>query len=138
MIQSQPEHVLFYAENHKKALNELLKLPDIKTKFDVLSKTALEDSVNNTFSVSYVVRVDYGNLTEHIEKIRFFIDSSTYKTIFLEISSFNGWFYISMLQGFSSDVYYKALINQLEESGIEYVEEGTEPINSPTITFPEY
>ena len=136
MLQSQPENVLYYAEQKKKMLEKILSLPDIKSKRDTLSNIALADSVDNTFSVSYVGRIDYGCLSEHIESIRNFTDGSTYQTLFLEISSFNGWFYITMLQGFSGDVYYKALLHQLDENGIEYIEEGTVPLNTPTIVFP--
>lgn len=138
MVQSQPENVLYYAENKKNELQKLLSLPDIKAKCDVLSDKALKDSVNNTFSVSYVGRVDYGSLTEHIENIKIFTDGSTYKTIFIEISSFGEWFYISMQQGFSSDVYYKALLQQFKENGIEFIEDGVERLNTPKIALPEY
>lgn len=136
MAQSQPENVLFYAESQRKKLQKLLELPDVKSKSDILSKVALEDSVNNTFSVSYVGRIDYGSLKEHIESVRNYTDGSTYKTIFIEISSFNGWFCISMQQGFSNDVYYKALLKQLKQNNIEFVEEGSVPIDTPTIVLP--
>ena len=136
MVQSQPENVLFYAEQQKKKLQKLLKLPDVKSKSDILSRIGLEDSVNNTFSVSYVGRVDYGSLKEHIEGVRFFTDGSTYKTVFIEISSFNGWFYITMQQGFSGDVYYKALLKQFEQNGIEYFEDGPVSIDTPNILLP--
>ena len=136
-LQSQSENVLYTAECRRRMMNRIMALPDVETKCAVLSKIALDDSVDNTFSVSYVGRIDYGALTEHIEAVHNFTDGSTYKTVFIEISSFGEWFCVSMQQGFSCDVYYKALLAQLEENGIEYVEEGTVPLATPGIVLPE-
>lgn len=135
-VQSQPEDVLFYAQQQKKSLEKLLELPDIKSKSEVLSKKALEDSVNNTFSVSYVGKIDYGSLNEHIKNVHNYTDGSTYKTLFIEISSFGEWFYITVLQGFSSDTYYKAMLKILAQNGIEYIEEGAVLPDTPKIDLP--
>lgn len=136
-VQSQQEDVLYYAQKKKERLEEFLSFPDIKTKRDILSKAALFDSVNNTFSVSYVGKIDYGCLGKYIKSIKNYTDGSTYKTAFIEISSFDGWFYITLLQGFSCDVYYKALIDQLKLNGIEYVEDGSAPFDTPKIELPQ-
>lgn len=136
MIQSQPEHVLYYAKNKKEQLEKLLALKSIEEKKRVLSKTALEDSVNNTFSVSYVGKTDYDGVKDQIVRVRNYTDGSTYKTVFIEIMSNDGWFTVTMLQGFTSDVYYKALLEELKENGIEYVEEGVEPLDTPDIKLP--
>ncbi len=135
-LQSQAENVLYYAQKKKEQLEEFLKISDIKTKKEILSKTALKDSTDNTFSVSYVGAVDYGSLQEHIESVRYFTDGSTYRTLFTEISSFNEWFYITLLQGFSNDVYYKALLNELKQNDIEYEEDGSVPLGTPDIELP--
>lgn len=120
----------------KNNLKKILALPSVELKKKSLQQTALFDSVNNTFSVSYVGKIDYDDIKEHIVRIRNFTDGSTYKTIFMEITSFDGWFTVTLLQGFSSDVYYKALLRQLKENGIEYVEEGVEPLATPDIILP--
>lgn len=136
MAQSQNENSLFYAQQKREMLERILELPDVKSKRDVLSKIALDDSVDNTFSVSYVGRIDYGALQEHIDCVRNFTDGSTYKTAFIEISSFNGWFYVTLQQGFSSDIYYSALIKQLKENDIEFIEDGRALMNTPDIILP--
>ncbi len=136
LTQSQPENVLVYAQQKKEQLESLLTLPDVRSKTQKLSQVALADAVNNTFSVSYVGKIDYGCLQEHIESVRNFTDGSTYRTLFLEISSLNGWFYVTLLQGFSCDVYYRALLGQLEQSGIEYIEDGSVPLGTPDIELP--
>lgn len=136
MLQSQPENVLYYAKRKKEQLEAVLKLPDVRAKKAMLSKIALADSVNNTFSVSYVGRIDYGSLQEHVESVRNYTDGSTYKTLFIEISSFNGWFYVTVLQGFSCDVYYRALLKQLKQNDIAYIEDGCVPMDTPKIVLP--
>ena len=135
-VQSQPENVLFYAQQKKEQLEKLLEMPDVNSKTAVLSKAALADSVNNTFSVSYVGKVDYGSLQEHIEKVQAFTDGSTHKTLFMEIASFGSWFHITLMQGFSCNVYYKALLDLLRTNGIEYVEDGAVPLDTPDIALP--
>ncbi len=135
-LQSQPENVIYYAKQTKERLENLLKLPDIQSKRDALSKAALQDSVNNTFSVSYVGQVDYGSVTEHLEGMHYYTDGSTYKTLFIEIASFGDRFYISLLQGFSSDRYYKSLLNRLSINKIAYKKEGEVPLNTPEIELP--
>ena len=137
LVQSASENVLYYAKQNKAAMEEFLRLPDIGTKKAVLSEKALNDSVNNTFSVSYVGRIDYGEMQSHIKGVRNFTDGATYRTFMMEISSFNGWFYVTLLQSFSSDVYYRALLEQMKQSGIEFVEEGCCPMGIAEIEVPE-
>lgn len=136
MAQSQSENSLFFAQQKRKMLESILELPDVNSKRETLSKIALDDSTDNTFSVSYVGRIDYGALQEHIDCVRNFTDGSTYRTVFIEISSFKGWFYISMQQGFSNDVYYRALLKQLKENDIEFIEDGKTLMNTPDIILP--
>ena len=63
-------------------------------------------------------------------------DGSTYKTLFIEIASVNGFFDIAFIQGFSTDVYYKAFLDELKNSGIFYKEIRETPLNTPKIKLP--
>ena len=136
MAQSQPENVHYFAKQKREQLKEILSLPDIKAKRETLSKIALADSVDNTFSVSYVGRVDYGAMEDEIEMVRAFTDGSVNKTLFIEISSCKDYFHITLLQGFSNDIYYRALLKELEMCGIEYKEEESGPLGTADIVLP--
>lgn len=130
-LASQPENVLYYANQMKQMLEYVGTLDSVAQKTAFLSEKALDDSVNNTFSVSYVGKVGLGSLEPYIDKIYNITDGSTYKTVFIEISSVNGKFCVAFLQGFSSDVYYRAFLKQLDGCGLHYVEEGSEPFYTP-------
>lgn len=43
---------------------------------------------------------------------------------------------MTVLQGFSCDVYYRALLEQLKQSDIEYIEDGCVPMDTPKIVLP--
>lgn len=135
-VQSQEENVLYYAKMKKKNLESFFKIPDIETKKEVLGKIALEDSINNTFSVSYVGQPHIECMHKYLDAIYNHTDGSTYKTVFLEIFPIDGWFDIAFLQGFSCDVYYKAFLKQLELNGLTYIEDDVVPIDVPDIILP--
>ena len=135
-LQSQPENVLPYAQDWKKALLALGDVPGVEAKQVILGKRSLEDAVNNTFSVSYVGNMLFGSLESHIDSMFNVTDGSTYKTVFIEVSSLNGFFDIAFLQGFSSDVYYRAFLKQLEKHGLDYTEMGSSPLGTPGMVLP--
>ena len=132
----EPDNVLYYAEQKRRSLEALLRLPDVRSKKERLGKEALADSVDNTFSVSYVGKTGLGSIEPYIEAMYNCTDGSTYKTAFLEINSINGMFYIALIQGFSSDVYYRAFLKQLEANGLSYEEMGVMPLGTPDMLLP--
>lgn len=134
---SQPENVLYYAQQTRERMEALLRLPGVAAKRAALSPAALQDSVENTFSVSYVGKMGLGSLEPHLESIYNLTDGSTYQTAFIEISSVGGWFDVAFLQGFSSDVYYRAFLRELNACGLDYIEEASSPLGTPEIELPE-
>ncbi len=135
-LQSQEENVLYYARNMKERMEKLLMIPDIEEKKRIMGELALKDSVSNTFSISYVGKQDLGCLTPCIESIYNLTDGSTFETLFIEVSAVNGCFYISFLQGFSSDVYYRAFLQELTRAGLHYTEGTASPMNTPKMILP--
>ena len=69
MLQSQPENVIFYAASRKKRVEKLLALPDIEEKKRILGDEALKDSISNTFSVSYVGKINLGSIEPYIKSM---------------------------------------------------------------------
>ena len=135
-LQSQPENVIYYASQRKNRFENLKKISSLDEKKKIIGQKSLEDSVDNTFSVSYVGKVDYGSLKPYIDTIYNVTDGSTYKTAFIEIASTNGWFNIAFIQGFSSDVYYKSLLNQFNKCNIKYIEDDATDLIMPTTELP--
>ena len=136
-LQSQPENVLYYAEQQRKRVQEALeRLPDAQSRREWFGRAALEDSVNNTFNVSYVGKFGNPDIESRMETMYAVTDGATWQSVFLEISAISGWFDISFLQGFSSDVYYRAFLEQLEMHGLGYITDETGPMNSPKLILP--
>ena len=46
----------------------------------------------------------------------------------IEVAAVNGKIFVSFLQPFSDRCYYDALLDELKENGIEYVECGMTPV----------
>ncbi len=135
-VQSQPENVLYYTNEMQKWLESVNSLETLEEKKRICSEKALKDSIDNTFSISYVGRLGLGVLEPYIESIYNITDGSTYKTAFIEVSSVNGYFDISLIQGFSSDIYYKELLKKFSYIGIPYTEESISALNTAKLALP--
>jgi len=96
-------------------------LKSLKT-FDekcAVSRAAVQRGcMNDTFSVSYVGKQDFGEINNHIRFIGAMVDASTLH-LSIEIMSIPGKFFISVSQDFSSDIYVKKLMELLEAEGIK-------------------
>ncbi len=135
-VQSQEENVFYDVKQKKQMFENLQKFNGVEEIKAYLGELALSDSINNTFSVSYVGRLDWGGIQPYLDTIYNYTDGSTYKTVFIEITSTNGWFDIAFLQGFSSDIYYRSFKKQLEQNGLEYKEEDVFPLEISKIVLP--
>ncbi len=135
-LKSAPANVLVYSQKRKESMERLMQIPTVEEKKQVLGKVALDDAVSNTFSVSYVGQMGLGSLEPYIESIYNITDGSTYQTLFIEVSAVNEHFNIAMIQGFSSDAYYRAFLNQLTLHGLHYIEEEVTDMNVPGMILP--
>lgn len=135
-LQSQQENVLYYAMQRRALVEEMHRIPTLEERCRVIGTRALEDANSNTFSISYVGKADMGSITPYINSIYNITDGSTYENAFLEITATNGNFNIALLQGFSSDVYYRALLRQFEKCGIPYTEDPVTPFRCADMVLP--
>ena len=135
-LQSQPENVLYYARKQREWLEAVGRLPSVSEKRAVAAPRALADATDNTFSVSYVGKMAMGGVEPYLDAIYNETDGSTYQSVFLEVTATNGQFHVNFLQGFSSDVYYRALLRQLTAHGLSYTEEGAAPLDTPKMEWP--
>ena len=135
-LKSHPDNVLSYAQKLRRNMEKLLEIPTVEEKKKVLGEQALEDSISNTFSVSYVGKIGLGSLEPYIESIYNQTDGSTYQTLFIEVSAVNESFDVAFLQGFSSDVYYQEFLNQLNRYDLNYIEEEPTELKVPEIELP--
>ncbi|MCQ2511774.1 MAG: hypothetical protein MJ092_00050 [Lachnospiraceae bacterium] len=135
-LQSHPDNVLVYAQKMRQRMEEILAIPSLEEKKRIMGEMALKDSIDNTFSISYVGRIDLGSIEPYLDAIYNLTDGSTYETAFIEVSAVNDSFDIAFLQGFSSDVYYEALLDQLSKYGLFFKKEGSSALTVPKIVLP--
>ena len=133
---SQPENALFCVREQHELLRHVLALPTVRQKSDILAPAALADATNNTFSVSYVGKLPFGSLEPYITRLHALTDGSLYRSIFLELISINGKFCVSFMQGFSSDVYYRAFLERLKHYELPFVEREKTPLRTAKILLP--
>ncbi len=135
-LQSQRENVLYYAQQRRERF-EALEVPGgLSARRAAVGQRALEDSVRNTFSVSYVGELGFGSMESRIDSIYNITDGSTYQTLFIEIAALNDWFYFAFIQGFSSDRYYRAFLEQLRLNGLPFTEADVSPLETPKMLLP--
>ena len=73
-----------------------------------------------TFMVSYVGQWKYEALGKHIQE--FWTHVPAANNFPVEIAAVKGRIFLSFHQRFEEDKYYKAVLKQLEDNGIPYVE----------------
>ncbi len=136
-LQSLPENALASCRRQKDFLGELIALPSLEERRRILNARALDDATANSFSVSYVGRMDLGCIEPFVESIYNYTDGSTYRSLFVEVASVGGAFHLAFLQGFSGDVYYRAFLDQLRACGLSFREGKCGPLTYPAIELPE-
>ena len=111
----------------------ILDIPDFSTKAAV-ARQAIEGTYNAaTYMVSYVGKWRYPQLGRHIKE--FWTETPVGPFPLIEVAAVNGKIFVSFLQPFSDRRYYNALIEELKENGIEYVECGMTPVSVADIKY---
>ena len=101
----------------------ILELPDFSSKAKIAAQAMVGTYDAVTYIVSYVGRWSYPQLGHHIRE--FWTETPVGPFPLIEVAAVNGKIFVSFLQPFSDRRYYDALIDELQENGIEYVECGT-------------
>ena len=79
--------------------------------------------------VSYPNSRSFGPLDPYIEELFFVTSLSKITDVLCEISCVNHSFFLSFLQPFSSDKYFRCFLEELKFAGIDYEELGSEPLH---------
>ncbi|MBR3245268.1 MAG: hypothetical protein IKF90_21670 [Parasporobacterium sp.] len=101
----------------------ILDLPDFSSKAKIAAQAMVGTYDAVTYIVSYVGRWSYPQLGHHIRE--FWTETPVGPFPLIEVAAVNGKIFVSFLQPFLDRRYYDALIDELQENGIEYVECGT-------------
>ena len=88
-----------------------------------------------TATVSYVGRGRFGDAERYIRDFHLWANAMN-ENILVEISAINGRFIFDFSQNFSTPVYWRAFLKQLDENGIAYEERPAAPLALPEIRLP--
>ena len=104
----------------------ILDIPDFSTKAAV-ARHAIEGTYEAaTYIVSYVGKWKYPQIGRHIRE--FWTETPVGPFPLIEVAAVNGNIFVSFLQPFQDRRYYDALLDELKENGLEYVEYGMAPV----------
>ena len=136
-LQSQKENVLFKARTQMEYFFSMRDQGTLAERSAAMGEMALRDSVNNTFSISYVGQMGLGSLEPYIDSIYNLTDGSTYRTLFLEVSAVGDEFDLAFIQGFSSRAYFDAFLSQMDRYALPYTLEDPIPLSTPKMVLPK-
>ena len=88
-----------------------------------------------TATVSYVGQGNLGDAERYIRDFHTWANAMN-ENILIEVSAINGRFILDFSQNFSSPIYWKAFLGQLEENGIPYETQPAVPLRLPEIHLP--
>lgn len=120
MLLMTDDQVVREKQKDAKALaDKINSLSTLEEKIE-LGQTALDTLIrSHTFLVSYSGKSSYGTCDKHIKAL--FPQTGTKDMgILMEITSADGWFYITFVQEWKEDIYFNAFIKELIDQGLEF------------------
>lgn len=118
-VQSMPKVVKSKIVSRMKFSETLDELPTMAERHATYKKSVeMVIDNNETMAVSYPGNIKMGGIEPHLTFIRFHC-SALVAPIMVEIFPINGWFYYSIVQNRTTDVYAKKLVELFNADGIE-------------------
>lgn len=111
MLQAQPENSLWEI----KKMKQMLASPS-------------PDIAQASICISYVNSKTFGPLDPYIEEQYIVTSLSKITDILCEISCFNHSFFLTFMQPYTSDRYFRCFLDALDLAGISYEISGSEPL----------
>lgn len=125
MLQAQPENSM-WAVKQRKALSERFSQMPLDMKTGAMAKMA--GSPRWSISVSYANSRSFGPLDPYIEEL-YLMGEPGVTDVCCEIACINQNFFLAVLQNFGTARFFEALLEELEQAGIDCELMGREPLN---------
>ena len=119
-LQSDAENVYKTMVFSSSRTKMVLKSPAIEDKRAACSQMLDGGRSFFTYMVSYVGQWKYKDIAAHIRE--FWTHVPVANGFLTEIAAVNGNIFLSIQQNFEEDIYYRALLKELEDNGIPYTE----------------
>ncbi|MBE5970401.1 MAG: hypothetical protein E7242_09245 [Lachnospiraceae bacterium] len=119
-LQSDQDIVAQKMMGMKAGTKLMMQIPTLEGKREAFYSRVHGTNDVSTFNVSYVGQWKNKDIGSHIKE--FWTHVPGIKPFLLELAAVNGNVYMSLHQNFEEDIYYKAILKQLEQAGIPYQE----------------
>lgn len=122
-LQSDTDMVRHEVKEYQDLMNRLAKIPSRIERHKLCLDLMNEHTSWFTATVSYVGKADMGEAEQFVQEFHVMPSTalpSSATPLTLELSAFNGSFYVNFMQYFKEDDYLKAFIRQLRENNIDY------------------
>lgn len=120
ILQSDPDRIAFAMMRGNLVRSMCLQAPTFEARKAAFGQSLAKGADLFTFMVSYVGQWKYESLGKHI--VEFWTHVPMANNFLVEIAAVKGNIFLSFHQKFKEDKYYKAVLKQLEDNGISYVE----------------
>jgi hypothetical protein len=123
VAQSDPNMVREDIRQYQALMEELASMPTHEQRHERCMQLSDEKSRALTATVSYVGKANMGDAEYYVQEFHVLPSTalpSCETPLTLELSAFNGSFYINFIQYFEEEDYLRAFIAQLRENNINY------------------
>lgn len=120
ILQSDRDRVSFAIMRGNLVRQMCLQAPTLEARKAAFGQSLAKGTDLFTFMVSYVGQWKYQALGKHI--VEFWTHVPAANNFLVEIAAVKGSIFLSFHQRFEEDKYYKAVLKQLEDIGIPYIE----------------
>lgn len=118
---TQPDVMMNIVSAVKGACEYVNSLPTLQDKFAALEPGGQQMADGTTFCVSYAGTKSFGSCDKHIEALFPVGDiMGAGLDILIEVTTADGWFYVSFIQGWREDVYFNAFLKEIVENNLDF------------------
>lgn len=119
MLQSDSSALLEGQKAMAGAVDAILSQPTLEKKLEVGQATLASVMKSHTFLVSYSGKGSFGSCDKHIAAA-FPQVSAKGMNILMEVTSADGWFFITFIQEWREDVYFNAFMKEIVAQGLDF------------------
>ncbi|MBE5906893.1 MAG: hypothetical protein E7277_08960 [Lachnospiraceae bacterium] len=118
LLQNQPENVLEHEKLMRGLDAQTKMIPTLKERCEKTGLTKYKLPVSSTYDVSYVGKMDWGDLEDYITGIYSEVNFMTGNAMLVEVNAIHGKLTLAIMQGFEDRKILECFIEELKVLGI--------------------
>lgn len=129
------DKILRFVKGMKIGCEKLKPFP-LQIKVDLTQKAFIERATSVSVVVSYVRTKSFGPLDPYIEEL-YGIAEPSFEDVVCELKSLNGSFFLSYIQTFEDERFFKLFLEEMDTLGIPYEIKRKEPLRTSGVRYDE-